>query len=82
MFTIKKLSSKLPMNIRRMGSNTIIKEFSIGEAMIISVVGFAFGDAVSRSIDRTTTEENSIERRIQFEKIMASLDEIIINKMN
>ena len=44
--------------------------------MIISVVvGFAFGDAVSRSIDRTTTEENSIERRIQFEKIMASLDE-------
>ena len=76
MFTIKKLSSKLPMNIRRMGSNTIIKEFSIGEAMIISVVvGFAFGDAVSRSIDRTTTEENSIEHRIQFEKIMASLDE-------
>ena len=73
MFTIKKLITKLPMNIRRMG--TINRShFTVGEGAIFgAIIGGAFGSSFAFANVSSLVEESSIERKIEFKKIMHAL---------
>jgi len=69
MFTIKKLITKLPTNIRRMG--TINRShFTVGEGAIF---GGAFGSSFAFANVSSLVKESSIERNIEFKKIMHAL---------
>jgi len=73
MFTIKKLITKLPMNIRRMGTIKR-RQFTVGEGVIIgAIIGGAIGNSVAFANVSSLVEESSIERKIEFKKIMHAL---------
>jgi len=80
MFTIKKLSSKLPMNIRRMGSNTPVKEWGISESLIMGVVYgasniFMWSVVMSQTTNYIDYQRKTVADHIKYQRNIDALKE-------